>query len=56
VFTQARRALIDPAAPSAAASVGGTPALLAPLAISGAVLATGLWLFGREAPRIAERL
>jgi ABC-type polysaccharide/polyol phosphate transport system ATPase subunit/ABC-type polysaccharide/polyol phosphate export permease len=56
VFTQARRALIDPAAPSAAASVGGTPALLAPLAISGAVLASGLWLFGREAPRIAERL
>jgi ABC-2 type transport system permease protein len=56
VFTQARQALIDPGAPSAAASVGGTAALLAPLAIAAALLAAGLWLFCREAPRIAERL
>jgi len=56
VFTQARQALIDSGAPSAAASVGGTVALLAPLAVAGATFATGLWLFGREAPRMAERL
>jgi ABC-type polysaccharide/polyol phosphate transport system ATPase subunit/ABC-type polysaccharide/polyol phosphate export permease len=56
VFTQARHALIDPSAPSAAASVGGTPALIAPLAIVGVLLVVGVWLFSREAPRIAERL
>jgi ABC-type polysaccharide/polyol phosphate transport system ATPase subunit/ABC-type polysaccharide/polyol phosphate export permease len=56
VFTQARHALIDPAAPSAAESVGGATVLLAPLVIAVAMLGAGLWLFGREAPRIAERL
>jgi ABC-2 type transport system permease protein len=56
VFTQARRALIDPGAPSAAAVLGGTAMLLVPLAIAGATLAGGLWLFSREAPRMAERL
>jgi ABC-type polysaccharide/polyol phosphate transport system ATPase subunit/ABC-type polysaccharide/polyol phosphate export permease len=56
VFTQAHHAVIDPGAPSAAASVGGTLVLLVPLAIAGATLAVGLWLFGREAPRMAERL
>jgi ABC-type polysaccharide/polyol phosphate transport system ATPase subunit/ABC-type polysaccharide/polyol phosphate export permease len=56
VFTQARHALVDPGAPSAAAVVGGRAMLLVPLAITGATLAAGLWLFRREAPRMAERL
>ncbi|MGZ8701215.1 MAG: ATP-binding cassette domain-containing protein [Gaiellaceae bacterium] len=56
VFTEARHAVIDPGAPSAASSVGGAAVLLVPLAIAGAALVLGLWLFGREAPRMAERL
>ncbi len=56
VFTQMRHALIDPAAPTAAESVGGTAMLLVPLGIVAGFVALGLWLFAREAPRVAERL
>ena len=56
VFIQMRHALIDPAAPTAADSVGGVAMLLVPLGIVAGVLAFGLWLFSREAPKVAERL
>ncbi|HEX8208196.1 MAG TPA: ABC transporter permease, partial [Solirubrobacteraceae bacterium] len=56
VFTQMRHALIDPSAPSAAEAAGGAHMLVVPVAIVAAVLAAGIWLFRREAPRIAERL
>jgi ABC-2 type transport system permease protein len=56
VLTQTRRALIDPEAPSAAAVVGGRAMLLVPVAIACVTLVGGLWLFSREAPRMAERL
>jgi ABC-type polysaccharide/polyol phosphate transport system ATPase subunit/ABC-type polysaccharide/polyol phosphate export permease len=56
IFTQMRHALIDPSAPTAAESVGGTAMLLVPLGIVFGFLALGLWLFSREAPRVAERL
>jgi ABC-2 type transport system permease protein len=56
VITQTRHALIDPSAPTAAASLGGDVWLLVPLAIVAVVFALGLWVFGREAPRIAENL
>ena len=56
VFIQMRHALIDPAAPTAADSVGGVAMLLVPLGIVAGVLAFGLWLFSREAPQVAERL
>jgi len=56
VFTQMRHALIDPSAPTAAEMVGGTAMLLIPLGIVAGTLVLGLWLFSREAPRVAERL
>jgi ABC-type polysaccharide/polyol phosphate transport system ATPase subunit/ABC-type polysaccharide/polyol phosphate export permease len=54
VITQARHAVIDPAAPSAAEVAGGYPFLLIPLAIVFAVLTLGLWVFARESPKAAE--
>jgi ABC-type polysaccharide/polyol phosphate transport system ATPase subunit/ABC-type polysaccharide/polyol phosphate export permease len=56
VFIQMRHALIDPSAPTAAESVGGAGWLLIPVAIVLGSLALGLWSFGRQAPRVAERL
>lgn len=56
IFTEARHALIDPDAPSAAAVAGGAPFLVVPLAISAALLAVGVWVFRRESPRAAERV
>jgi ABC-2 type transport system permease protein len=56
IFQQARHWVIDPSAASASEAAGGTLQLLAPLAIFLAVCALAVWVFGREAPRIAEDL
>ena len=56
ILTQMRYALIDPNAPSAGEAIGGNVYLLIPLAIIVGVTALGLWVFMREAPRIAEDL
>jgi ABC-2 type transport system permease protein len=56
ILEQARRWLIDPDAPGAAAAIGGSPWWLLPLGVFVAVCAFGLWIFNHEAPRIAERL
>lgn len=56
ILTEMRHAMIDPAAPSAAESVGGAPFLLIPFAIVAGLFGLGLWFFNREAPRVAERL
>lgn len=56
ILTEVRHALIDPSAPSAAEAIGGAGALVLPLGIIGLVFLTGLWVFSREAPRIAENL
>ena len=56
ILTQMRHAVVDPDAPSAAASVGGGTLLLIPLAITLGIFCLGLWFFSREAPRVAERL
>jgi ABC-2 type transport system permease protein len=56
IFTQMRHALVDPSAPTAAESVGGTEALLVPAGIVLGTFVLGLWVFWREAPRLAERL
>ena len=56
IFTQMRHALIDPSAPTAGEAIGGDVYLLIPLAIVAALFALGLWVFTREAPRIAEDL
>jgi ABC-2 type transport system permease protein len=56
VLTQMRHALIDPAAPTAAEAIGGGVRLLIPLFVTAVVFAVGIWVFAREAPRIAEDL
>jgi ABC-2 type transport system permease protein len=56
ILTQARHALIDPDAPTAADAVGGTEWLLVPLGIVALTLAAGIWVFRRESPGIAENL
>jgi ABC-2 type transport system permease protein len=56
IITQARKALLDPSAPSAARAIGGELRLLLPLGIVAALFALGLWYFNREAPLISEKL
>jgi ABC-2 type transport system permease protein len=56
IVEQARHALIDPTAPSAAEAIGGAPRLLIPLGIVVAVCAFGYWTFNRSAPKIAEEM
>jgi ABC-2 type transport system permease protein len=56
IATEARHALIDPDAPSAATTIGGAVWLLVPLGVIALVSVLGFWVFTREAPRIAEEL
>jgi ABC-2 type transport system permease protein len=56
VVQQARHAVVDPSIPGTAAAMGGAERGLVPLAIVLATIALGLWVFNREAPRIAEDL
>jgi ABC-2 type transport system permease protein len=56
ILTQARKALLDSSAPSAARAIGGNARLLLPLGIIVGLFALGLWFFNREAPRISENL
>jgi ABC-2 type transport system permease protein len=56
LFELARKWVIDPAAPGPAAAAGGAEWLLVPVAIFVAVCVLAVWLFNREAPRIAEVL
>jgi ABC-2 type transport system permease protein len=51
-----RKWIIDPTAPGPAALAGGAAQLLPALAIFVAVCVFSVWLFRREAPRIAEEL
>ena len=52
----ARRWIIDPSAPGPAAVVDSTLFLLIPIGVFAAVCVVAVWLFAREAPRIAEDL
>jgi ABC-2 type transport system permease protein len=56
MLEQARRWLVDPAAKGAIDASGGIGWFLIPTAIFLAVCVLGLWIFNREAPKIAERL
>ena len=56
LFTQMRHAIVDPSAAGAAEAIGGAPRLLIPLGIVLGTFALGLWVFNREAPRVAERV
>ena len=55
-LSQMRHAIIDPDAPSAAALAGGAVWLLVPAGIIVGLFALGVYVFGREAPKIAENL
>jgi ABC-2 type transport system permease protein len=56
IIQQARHAVVDPTAPTAAEAAGGTIYLLVPAAIIAGTFALGFYLFSKEAPRIAEEL
>jgi ABC-2 type transport system permease protein len=56
IITQARKALLQSSAPSAARAIGGDARLMIPFAIIAGLFALGLWYFNREAPLISERL
>jgi ABC-2 type transport system permease protein len=55
LFEQMRTWIIDPAAPGAGEAVGAL-LLVASIAVYLAVCALAVWVFNREAPRIAEEL
>ena len=56
LFETARKWVIDPDAPGAAAAAGGAAWLLVPASIFVVVCVLSVWVFNREAPRIAEEL
>jgi ABC-2 type transport system permease protein len=56
LLTEMRAAVIDPGARHVWDAIGATERLLVPGGIVLLVLAVGLWVFRREAPRIAENL
>jgi ABC-2 type transport system permease protein len=56
LLEQTRHWVVDPDSPGLVEAIGGWGWALVPLLIAAAVCATGLWVFNREAPRIAERL
>ena len=56
IFEAARLWVIDPSAPGPATAAGGYDGLVAPALIYLAVCLLAVWVFNREAPRIAEEL
>jgi ABC-2 type transport system permease protein len=56
LFELARKWVVDPEAPGPAAAAGGAVWLLIPAALFVAVCVLAVWVFNREAPRIAEEL
>jgi ABC-2 type transport system permease protein len=56
ILQEVRHTVIDPTAPTAAQAIGGAEFLLIPASIVIAAFALGLWVFAREAPRLAEEL
>jgi ABC-2 type transport system permease protein len=56
IMTEMRHAVVDGSAPDVATAIGGASRLVLPLAFIFGVFAFGLWLFNRQAPRIAEHL
>jgi ABC-2 type transport system permease protein len=56
LFELARRLVIDPTAPGPVEAAGGFAGLLPAIAIGLGICAFAVWVFRREAPRIAEEL
>ena len=56
LLTEMRHAVVDPGARHAWEAIGAAPRLLIPAGIVLGSFALGMWVFRREAPRIAENL
>jgi ABC-2 type transport system permease protein len=56
LLEQARHWIVDPSSPGAVEAIGGVGWLMLPIAIAVVICVGGVWIFNREAPRIAERL
>ncbi len=56
LLTEMRHAVVDPGARHAWEAIGAAPRLLIPAGIVLGSFALGMWVFTREAPRIAENL
>jgi len=56
IFELARKWVIDPTAPGPAEAAGGAVWLLIPAALYVVICVLAVWIFNREAPRIAEEL
>lgn len=56
IFEQVRVWVIDPTAPTAVDAAGGVAGLIPAAAIFVGACVLGVWVFAREAPRIAEEL
>jgi ABC-2 type transport system permease protein len=56
LFEAARKWVVDAGAPGPAQAAGGWPQLLVPAAVFVLVCVFAVWIFNREAPRIAEEL
>jgi ABC-2 type transport system permease protein len=56
IFLAAREWIVDPSAPGAIDAAGGVPELLPAFAIFIGVCVLSVWVFNREAPRMAEEL
>jgi ABC-2 type transport system permease protein len=56
LFELARKWVIDPDAPGPVAAAGGSATLLVPVLVFVLVCVFAVWIFNREAPRIAEQL
>jgi ABC-2 type transport system permease protein len=56
LLEQSRHWIVDPDSPGLVDAIGGAGWALVPIAIAAVVCGLGLWVFNREAPRIAERL
>jgi ABC-2 type transport system permease protein len=56
VLTEMRHAMVDSGAPDVATAIGGAWRLVIPLGLTFLIFGFGLWLFNREAPKIAEHL
>jgi ABC-2 type transport system permease protein len=56
ILEQARHWIVDPTAPGAVAAAGGWVHMLPAIAVFIVVIVLGIWVFVREAPKIAELL
>jgi ABC-2 type transport system permease protein len=56
LFELARVSVIDSNAPSPVEAAGGWGGLVAPIALYALTCVLAVWVFNREAPRIAEQL